>query len=57
MNLGDKILIMPNPENTEKAYVMEVIDVHEVGSLETYYEIEERSLNFVYSKPDKFILN
>jgi len=45
MNLGDKILVLRNPEDINSAYTLEVTDVFEVGPDETYFEITERNIN------------
>lgn len=44
MNLGDKILILKNPEDMSTACTLEVTDVFEVGVNETYFEITEKQI-------------
>ena len=47
MQLGDKVLILKNPEDMSTAYSLEVTDVFEVGHNETYFEITEKKLTNV----------
>lgn len=56
MDLGDKILILKNPEDMSTACTLEVTDVFEVGINETYFEITERKLTNV-RKNQKFNRN
>ena len=56
MNLGDKVLMLKNPEDMSTACILEVTDIFEVGHNETYFEITERKLTNV-RKNQKFNRN
>ena len=44
MNIGDKVLILKNPEDMSTACTLEVTDAFEVGPNETYFEITEKQI-------------
>ena len=53
MQLGDKVLILKNPEDMSTAYSLEVTDVFEVGHNETYFEITERKVTCQKNSKDQ----
>ena len=46
MQLGDKTILMRNPEDIMSGYILEVTDVFEVAPTETYYELTIKKIDY-----------